>query len=194
MKRRWAGHLAAQVVAAAFLALAGGVQAGVQAREYVCSLDVGGWQLCEKDGRVYLAPPGPGMRGRGMGQWYVSAPTVKDQKGRLLAADPRGRSPSVRLVRDRGDHAQWTFQITTLLLPRRYRGSGLKEGPSGIHFKLKMAGGPFKGWYLGAEAPPERRKEAKGREPRLRALKLVKDRRQAAVFTYVEVRYRVDHR
>jgi hypothetical protein len=185
MKRLSAWHLAS--VVATFLAAPGGGEAAVQGKKYVCALSVGGWRLCEKDGRAYLAEAGRGKAEK----WYVSAPTVKDQVGRALSADPKGRSPSVHLVRDKGPHTRWTFEVLTHLHPRPAKDEPhLKEGVSGIEFKLRVAAGPYKGWYVAAEEPKKR----KGRDPVLRPLKLVKDRFEAAVFTYVEAEYEVDHK
>jgi hypothetical protein len=195
MKRRFAWHLVA--LAATFLA-AGTARAAVQGQYRVCSLGVGGWQLFEQDGRVYLVKPRPVELRRGRGaRWYVSAPAVKDEKGRFLAADPSGRRASVHLVRGSGPHAQWTFDVTAHLSPGMVesgKGSWFKEGPSGFQFKLRMAGGPYKGWYLAAEELTEEQKKREGRVLVLRPLKLVKDARKAAVFTYVEVQYEVDHK
>ena len=184
MKRRLAWHLAGVT---AMLLAAGGAGAAVQGKKHLCALSVGGWQLSEKDGRAYLAEA---RRGKAE-KWYVSAPTVTDQGGRALSADPKGRSPSVHLVRDKGPHTRWTFEVLTHFHPRPARDEPrLKEGVSGIQFKLRVAGGPYKGWYVAAEG----QEKGKGRDRVLRPLKLVKDRSEAAVFTYVEVKYEVDHK
>jgi hypothetical protein len=56
------------------------------------ALSVGGRHLCEQDGRVGLAFLSDWSKAT---KWYVRAPTVKDGRGRFLAGDPKGRSPSV---------------------------------------------------------------------------------------------------
>lgn len=43
--------------------------------------------------------------------WRVSAPMIKGASGKLLAAEPEGRRPSVQLVSEKGPHAEWVFEF-----------------------------------------------------------------------------------
>jgi hypothetical protein len=71
----------------------------------------------------------------------------------------------------------------------------MKEGPSGFRFRVLVAEGLFKGWYLAAEeTASEPKEEGKGKGPAVRRLKLVRERRDATVFTYIEENYFVDHK
>jgi hypothetical protein len=71
-------------------------------------------------------------------------------------------------------------------------GGRFREGPAGFTFRVKLADGPFKDWYLAAE---ERGVEPKdGEEPVRRRLKLVRHVKEATVFRYVETSYFVDHK
>ena len=125
----------------------------------------------------------------------VTAPVVKDTRDDYLAADPTGRTPTVRMVEKNGRHAQWAFEIESRFGPRQVDAGGgqrMLEGTSGYYLRLKMADGPFKGWYLADEdGPSEPRKDG---GPMRRGLRLVKDREQAAVFTYVHERFEVIHK
>ena len=124
-------------------------------------------------------------------QWYVSAPTIKSQSGKFLGNDPEGRTPSVCLVKDKGANTRWAFDIVDHISPGRDRSERtFKVGPSGFQFRAKMADGPFKNWYLAAEEPNER----KGDGPVTRRLKLVRDVKEATVFTYIDANYYVDHK
>jgi hypothetical protein len=109
---------------------------------------------------------------------------------KFLACDPEGRIPSVQLVKDKGASTRWTFDNLSNLNPgaaREERGR-FKEGLEGFRFRIMMAEGPFKGWYLTCEGPPE------GKDTAPRRLKLVRDARDATVFTYIETNYFVDHK
>ena len=66
------------------------------------------------------------------------------------------------------------------------------EGESGFKFRLQVAEGKYKGWYLAADKPPD--EDPKGRKTIWRALKVTKDVKQAVVFTHVEKRFSVGHK
>jgi hypothetical protein len=202
MNQRLAWRLAG--LAAVCLSGAGICRASVQARDTVCWLGTGDWQLREKAGEVLLAKCRWDRSARlpkdKRHLWYVSAPTIRAESGRFLASDPEGRSPTVRLVDDQGAHTRWVFEFVSHLRPGPAKDAkGLKEGPAGFTFRVKAAEGPFKGWYLAAEDPPAAknagkgqdagRKEGEGRESSWRRLRLVRDVREATVFTYIEVNY-----
>ncbi len=193
MKQRTVWQLTA--LAAVLLGLAGTARAAVQGRSGVYWLGSGDWQLRELDGEACLVPsrlprsgwPPPEKTGH---EWTVSTPTIKSKSGKFLACDPEGRSPSVQLVKEKGANTRWTFDILSNLNPgasREERGR-FKEGFNGFRFRVQMAEGPFKGWYLACEEPQE------GKETAPRRLKLVRDGRDATVFTYIETNYFVDHK
>jgi hypothetical protein len=185
-------------VAAALLAAAGPCRAAVQGRAGVYWLGVGDRQLREVDGEPCLVPSGglpperlpPEQRH----PWAVSVPTIKAPSGKYLGADPQGRDPSVHLYPARGDHTRWVVEFVDHLSPGRSREEPrLKEGPEGFTFRVKLAEGPFKDWYLAAEAAPAP-EAGPDRKPAPRRLKLVRGAREATVFTYVETNYFVDHK
>jgi hypothetical protein len=192
-----------QVFGAAALLLTGiGLaQAGVQRREQVYWVGTGAWQLRTFGGEVCLVKSHWFRNDRlpksESFPWFISTPTIKDAKGRFLASDPDGRSPSVHLVDKKGANARWAFLIGSHLSPGRATDEGrsnshFKKGPSGFTFRVKQAEGPFAGWYLAA-GEPVTKKDTDGKEIKVRPLKLVKDVREATVFTYIETNYYVGH-
>jgi hypothetical protein len=192
MKQRTAWQLAA--LAAVLLGAVGTARAAVQGRSGVYWLGSGDWQLRERDGEACLVPSRLPKGGwpppKNDHAWTVSTPTIKSKSGKFLACDPEGRSPSVHLVKDKGANTRWTFDIMSNLNPgasREERGR-FKEGLDGFHFRVLVAEGPFKGWYLTCEEPPE------GKETAPRRLKLVRDVRDATIFTYIDTDYFVDHK
>jgi hypothetical protein len=196
MKRHTAWRLV--VLAAVFLAGAGIAGAAVQGRDRVYWLGTGDWQLCEKGGEVSLVESRWDRSDRlpkdRRHEWSVSAPTIKSESGKFLGSDPDGRNPTVHLVGEKGGNTRWVFEFVTTLSPGRSREeTRMKEGPSGFTFRVKLAEGPFKDWYLAAEAPPAQ-KDRKGKDPATRRLKLVRDVKAATVFTYIEENYFVDHK
>jgi hypothetical protein len=186
-------------VAVVLLWGAGDPRAGDPAREGVYWLGTGHWQLCFHAGRVCLVETDWDKAERPRKdqphKWYISAPTIKDEKGRFLASDPLGSDPTVHLVKEKGDNTRWVFEFVSQIEPKRARGEGpnLKEGPGGFTFRVKLAEGPFKGWYLAAgerSAEPEDRRDE---GPPTRPVKLVRDVKAATVFTYIEEFHYVKH-
>jgi hypothetical protein len=182
-------------VAAAVFAAAGPCRASVQGRQAVYWLGVGDWQLREVDGEPCLVqsggPPSEGLPPEQRHPWAVSVPTIKGPSGKYLGADPDGRDPSVHLYPARGDHTRWVVEFVDRLAPGRSRGERgrFKEGPAGFTFRVKLAEGPFKDWYLAAEeAAPVQEKEP-DKKPAPRRLKLVRAAKEATLFTYIEETY-----
>jgi hypothetical protein len=169
--------------------------AAVQGRDDVYWLGTGSWQLREIGGGAYLVkaplPPKDWIRDEDRFKWTVSVPTIKAQTGKFLASDPEGRDPSVHLVAEKGANTKWVFEIADRLSPGPSGERGIREGPEGFTFRVKLAAGPFQDWYLAAD---ERTVGPKGRGPTMRPLKLVRGVREATVFTYVETSYFVDHK
>ena len=184
---------------AVFLLGPGNSRAAVQGRDAVYWLGTGDWQLCEKKGDVYLVESHwdksdrlPKDKRHG---WHVSAPTIKGQSGKCLGSDPEGRNPSVHLVSDKSANTRWAFEFVSTLQPGRSKEERhLKQGPSGCTFRAKMAEGPFKDWYLAAGELTAEQNEPKGTEPASKRLKLVRDVKEATIFTYIEENYYVDHK
>lgn len=175
------------------LLVAGVAVAGFQVRQSVCSLRAArDWDLCEKDGLVYLTDTPPAKPAK----WYVSAPTIKDANGRFLAGDPDGRNPSVQLIDDKRGPVQWAFEIVSRHQPGSQRSGGttFKVGTRGLSFRIKMAGGPFEAWYLATEALLDEDLKRKRGEVVMRPLKLVKDPKKALVLIYIQERYEIGHK
>jgi hypothetical protein len=205
MKQRVALHLLG--LAAVLLWGAGNSRAGIQV-EQVYWLGTGTLELCEKPDGAYLVEShavAPGLNSgswdrlpRGSAsRWYVSAPTIRSQSGRLLAGDPEGRNPTVHLVGEKAANTRWVFEFVSTLQPQSWvtqTRERHKEGPSGFTFRVKMAEGPFQDWYLAAGEPPVQRGEGQDQAPALQPLKLVPDVEGATIFTYIKVNYRVEHK
>ena len=164
-------------------------------------MGIDGWQLREVDGEPCLVefqwnrfdwrPKEKRHR------WYVGAPTIKAESGKFLASDPAGREPFVLLTEKKGGHTQWVFEIVSRLRPdiakNQSKGDRFEEGPSGFTFRVKVAEGPFKNWYLSAPLTPGELVERKGQGPASRRLRLERDVKKATVFMYVQDTYFVDH-
>jgi hypothetical protein len=176
------------------LLLSGSSDAGIQVQRHLGELDVEGWLLCAQEGKVYLVE----LRWAGRkgvpktvpNGWTVSSPTLSNPTGWLLAADPADASPYIHSNAGKGEHAHWGIEVQERILPKRY-GGGLKEGKSGLTFKLRRSGGKFDGWYVAAEKLSAEQEKRLGREPVLRALKLERDPKQAVGFTYFETLFEV---
>jgi hypothetical protein len=186
-------------LAAVLLLAAGVATAGVQERQAVYWLGTGDWQLCARDGEAVLVVSrwrkSGWLRADNRDEWEVSAPTIKTKSGKFLGSDPDGRTPSVHLVKDKGANTRWAFDIVANLQPGPAKGEErpMKEGPSGFRFRVLLAEGPFKCWYLAAEETVTEPKD-EGKGPATRRLKLVREAKDATVFTYIEENYFVDHK
>jgi hypothetical protein len=176
---------------AALLLAAAAAEAGVQGRYTVGWLGLGAWQLREGEGQAFLVKspyvqpvvednavrPRPGKSHR----WEVSSPTIKADSGRLLGYATKGREPSVRMVGkgEEGASTRWSFEIVAHVIPR---GGSYWYGDGGIRFRAMAAQGPYKGWYLAAKADGE---------GKLKRLVLVRAKKEATVFKYIEEYYYV---
>jgi hypothetical protein len=176
-------------VAAALLLAVAAAEAGIQHRHTVGWLGVGDWQLREGAGQAYLVespyvqPVVENDRVTRSGnshRWEVSSPTIKAASGALLGYATKGRDPSVRMVSGKGEKGastRWTFEIVSRIRPKR-GGDGV-NGSGGITFRAMAAEGPYKGWYLATKDDGEGKKR----------LVLVREKKNAAVFKYVETFY-----
>ncbi len=172
--------------------------AAVQGRDRVYWLGTEDWQLCEKAGGACLVkgrrPKEDSLPRDDSRRWHVSAPIIQAESGLFLAGDPAGRDPSVCLVRRKGANTRWTFEFVLRLDPGYSKAERrLQEGPSGFTFRLKAAEGPFRNWYLAAGEATADAGRRTG-EAAVRPLKLVRDVKEATVFTYIEENYYVDHK
>ena len=188
------------------LTAVGTSRAGVQERVTLCWLGTENWQLLENEGKVYLVECGwqwlaAHLENKRLAvaedkhrKWRVSAPTIKSQSGKFLGSDPDGRTPSVCLVKDKGANTRWAFHIVDHIHPGEAKGEDqrMKAGPSGFRFRVKMDDGRFKNWYLAVEELGAEQQEREGDVTR--RLKLVRDVKEATVFTYIDVNYYVDHK
>ena len=125
--------------------------AGFQIKRQIGRVYVGDCQLETRAGRLGLAKCDSG-------KWSASAPTIMDANGRYIAIDPEGQSPAIQLVKEKGPHVNWVFELTHKVEPGTAgRNEGLSNahllvGKRGFGFKLKVAeDGPFKNWYVGRE-------------------------------------------
>ena len=164
---------------------AGLVWASIQIKSKVGRLSYESLQLEEQDGKLGLAKVDAGV-------WNASAPTITDPKGRFIAVDPDGNEPTVRLVKEKGTHTHWAFEFTKQWSPTPLREDRtMYKGSRGFQFKMKVAEGPFKDWYVAVEPLPPEAEEDPEKAPKWRALKLVKDPKEAAEFQYEDTSYRV---
>jgi hypothetical protein len=109
---------------------------------------------------------------------------------RVVARQPaglrrQGRDPNARLVKKagKGDSTRWSFEKVSSISPKPSRSDDtIQVGPSGMTFRVRAVEGPYKGWYLATKADEE---------GRLKTLVLVRARKDATVFTYIEKYYYV---
>ena len=197
MNRLWQICRIVVLLSAVSLSVAGTAGAAFQKRAFVGSLTAQDCSLCEKDSFVCLIElglPFPATEdGRALNKWRISAPTIKDGRGKFLAVDPTGETDSVRMVEKGGDHSKWTFEIQSTFKPKP-DGVGYRRGNSGYLFRIRVAKGKHEGWYLAAEDRPNADKPHPKEQPVLQRLKLVKDANSALLFTYIEEQYSVPNR
>jgi hypothetical protein len=167
-----------------------------QARATVCLLRIESGFLAEKEGRVFLVQPSPGMS-EDTTKWSVSAPTIRDASGKYMAWSPEEKGAHVVLQEDRGQNTRWAFIMLDRISPQRREVevcSGKKTflvGDQGFTFRVQVAEGPFKGWYIGVEEMTPEEVERNKKEAIWRPLKLVRGPKAAAVFTFVSERYAI---
>lgn len=181
--------------------------AGFQHKESVCQLTVDeSEELCLHDGRICLASnrwadalvrqdaasQNPGAEVR-LSYWRLNAPTIWSGRGSYLSRDPNDKELHLVLDSKKGEHTEWAFDFIKQEHSRR-AGIGLREGFERSTFRLVVANGTFKGYYVGADAFGTELEQAKRREPAFRALKLVKDKRDAIKFDYIETKYWTTHK
>lgn len=174
--------------------IVGAAWAGFQAKAQIGKLSLNGWQLQAKDGQLGLAQIDSG-------KWYASAPTITNESGLFISADPAGKTPGLHLVKGKGPHVQWAFEFTERWKPGEatreevgISNAGLLVGDSGFSFKMKLAEGPFKDWYVAVDPLPPEAKDDPAKVPAWRPLKLVQDPQAAAEFDYRDTHYEVGHK
>ena len=189
----WRLGLPIVLVCALLLGLARVAIAGYQAKKQVAQLTLDGWQLKVEDGQLGLAKTDPV-------KWYASAPVITDEKGLYISADPDGKNPTVQLVKDKGAHVNWAFEFIEQWNPKPAgRNEGLSNadklvGRKGFRFKMKVAEGPFKDWYVAVDPLPAEAKADPEKLPKWRPLKLVQDAKSTAEFVYLDTEYSVGHK
>jgi hypothetical protein len=174
---------------AALLLAPGACEASVQVRMTVGWLGTGDWQLRTDEGQVYLVKsPYKGGGRAGGHRWAVSNPTIKAPNGTLLGYDAKGRDPSVSLVKAKGGKGastRWSFETVSAIVPGESKKGekefSFKEGPFGMTFRAMAAEGPYKGWYLATKD------DGKGKK----RLMLVREKKNATAFKYIDVYYDV---
>jgi hypothetical protein len=182
---------------ALLLLAAGSFQAAIQRKTSACWLGTGDWQLREEGKEARLVEfkwnrvdlPARSKRDC----WYVNAPSIRSESDQLLAYGLKGRQPSVYLSSDEGEHTRWLIEIVERTRPRDPKSKsavkGIKEGPEGFTFRALVARGEFKNWYLAAEDPPKEQKERNDKGAVTRRLTLVRGKKQATIFEYVQTIY-----
>jgi hypothetical protein len=176
-------------VAAALLLAAGPSEAGIQEVQLLGWLGEGNWELRELLGWAYLVKSpdtSPKRTAKVHTSWTVSAPSIKTRGGKRLGYAAKGRAPSVRLVGDKSDDKRadgvstaWAFEIVSHIRPWSGKGQApytVYKGHSGVTFRAMAAEGPFKGWYLATKEDSKSKK----------SLVLVREKKKATVFRYVE--------
>jgi hypothetical protein len=167
---------------ATLLLAAGWAEASVQAKKVAGWLGAGDWQLRDEDDEAYLVKDldrvSPEVSHT---SWTVSKATIESSLGNLLAYDARGRDPNARLVKKagKGDSTRWSFEKVSSIPLRRWTSDRTQVGSSGMTFRVRAVEGPYKGWYLATKD------DGKGR----RSLVLVREKKKATVFKYVEHYY-----
>jgi len=165
---------------------AGPAWATYQVKTKVGKISYDSLELEERDGILGFAKVKSGI-------WQASAPTIADPQGRYFSVDPDGQETTLRLVKENGPHANWAFEFGEKWEPTRSNISKRQvfwEGPSGFKFKMKVAEGPFKDWYVAVEPLSDEAQEDPDKEPEWRPLKLVKDPKQALEFRYDDTNYK----
>jgi len=184
----------------ALLAISGTAWGGIQRKTFVGSLTAENLSLYEKDGLVCLFESGdvksPDVERHLLKTWKLSAPTVTLENGLLLAVDPKGETTEVRLVKEKGEHTRWTFEIDSKIVPSgEHPGRrALLTGNSGYRFRVRVAEGKYQGWYLAAEKHSDDQKPVDREELVLRNLKLVQDAKSALLLTYIDTHYEAIHK
>jgi hypothetical protein len=175
---------------ALLLLAAGPSEAGIQESQLLGWLGEGNWELRELLGWAYLVKSpdtSPKRTVKVRTSWTVSAPSIKTRGGKQLGYAAKGRAPSVRLVSDKSDDkradgvsTRWAFEIVSHIRPWSGKVGRapytVYKGHSGVTFRAMAKEGPYKGWYLATE------EDVKGRK----SLVLVREKKNAAVFRYVE--------
>ena len=167
--------------------------ASVQVKRRINRISTGPWVLTNESGAPGLTQKLEGKSNEKNRVWLVSAPTIQTADGKYLSGDPAGKEPSVSMVDKKSDFTEWEFELGTVLSPKEYdepRQGTFRTGDSGFEFRIKLANGPYKDWYVSvADLTEEQSKNP--REVELRPLILTKDVRNATRFTYVEISYSV---
>ena len=195
MNRLWQICWIVVLPSAVSLLVAGNAAAAVQIRAFVGSLTAAGCSLCEKGGLVCLRESGPTLPakdqddGYALNKWRISAPTIKDKRGKLLAVDPTGETDSVRMIQKGGDHSKWTFEIQSTIKPKQVS-VGYREGNSGYRLRIRVAKGKYEGWYIAAEDGPDTDNPHSKEQALLHRLKLVQNADSALLFTYIEEQFK----
>ncbi len=162
------------------LSVAAALQAGYQFKRKINRISYGKWNLTYESGVAGMSQQPGAWR-----VWSVSAPTIQIPEGQFLSGDPAGKAPSVVMVDKKSEYTDWAFEFLAEYKPE---GVDTKRGLSGCEFRMMLANGPFKDWYVGlSELTEEQLKDPS--KIRLRPLILVKEKSQATVFTYIDTQY-----
>ena len=179
------------------------VAGGIQRKSFIGALAAeGGWIFHLEDEQLFLIEAQAASKFKrelqAQGGWAINAPTIRSPSGdRFLSVDPNGVSDRVRLDRKKGEHSEWNFHIEKRETPKK-AGVDYREGDSRYTFRLSVANGPFKGWWVGAEDAADgvgkADSPATNQPPRRRIVKLFADPKKALLFKYHEASYSVHHK
>lgn len=177
-------------VAVIVLSIAAAAQAGFEKWYSAGRLTSGPWNLCERDGRVFLIRKSADLTDYGMTpleKWSLNAPVVVESKSRRrLVVDTSGAEPQLALVEGRATGADWTFEIVENLTPRQNSSSSppRQKGELGIRTYLVVGEGRWRGWYVAAEVTPDDVDKTKP-QAQTKSLRLVQDKKSAMIFTHI---------
>ncbi len=163
--------------------------AGIQMKRSSNRIVSGQWQLSYASGVAGMVYQVNAWWAADCGDiWSVSVPTFVSSRGEYLSGDPNGKEPTVVMSDKKTDYTEWAFEfIAKRSLPKPGR-EEYREGLEGYDFRIKLANGPFKDWYVGMSDLTEEQTDAPAKVA-LRPLILTKELSKATVFTYVETKY-----
>ncbi len=189
-----------QILVATILII-GGLTGAIQTKKFVGSLTTSdGASLAEKNGRLVLVYDrrGSNVQLDVLNVWKISSPYLQTAKGRYLAIDQSEDEVKVFLTEKPADSAKWGIEVLETTSPTRPTKGSIDErrmlvGTSESRFRLSLADGRFKGFYLAANIPNEE-SVPKGTLPTMLTFKVVKDPKSALTFDYVDTTYAIDHK
>ena len=132
------------------------VQASIQLHHSVNRITYGTWELTysgQEAGMTFIRDVSKEQRG---GMWTISAPTIQTHAGKYLSGDPNGKQPVVVMTDKKSEFTVWGFEILGRHTPH---GVDYKDGNTGYDFRITLANGPYKDWFVGMSELTEEQKK-----------------------------------